>query len=89
MLAPVDQSKVGVMPNERHKNTDSPADEQWEIVSGRDDKTPGVVHMWRLVQLRNRAGMLSPGVQCVDCGLIERIKTRSLTRFGSTPARPK
>ena len=67
---------------ERSKSTVSTDSEQWTVVVRDETLLVGRQHVWRFVQLRNGAGRLSAGVQCVDCGLVERIADHELRRFG-------
>lgn len=64
-------------------------DEQWEVVEKTYDAGRDCSHLWSIVQLRNRAGRLSAGVICKTCGHIVPVPKTQLTRYGSTPARPK
>lgn len=81
-------SKVGLcaLPDEL-KGTLVPLGDQWTVVTSAELAAQVTGHRWRMVTLRNRAGQLSAGLQCVDCDLVERVTDRQLRSHGTSSRR--
>jgi hypothetical protein len=77
------------MQSERDKNSDSSSNDQWHVVSKETLRDQMRFHQWRMVTLRNQAGKLSPGLQCDDCGAIERLTQSQIRSHGNQTHRPE
>ena len=67
---------------ERSQGSRSSSEEQWEIIDGVRIAVENEAHVWRWVMLQSNRGQRSAGLQCLDCGLIERLSERQLRSHG-------
>lgn len=63
---------------EHPKSSRSVSEEQWSVVERSQESGNDLAHHWRLVQLRSNRGRLRPGLQCVDCHMVQVLTERQL-----------
>jgi len=65
------------------KDSGKDAPDQWSVVQEEPPMFDLCQHVYRIVRLRNQAGKLSSGVQCIRCGDVERVTDRQWASRGA------